>query len=560
MNTIKKIRIVLIILIILSFLLVIFNFYKPPEIKIKDNAEPSVNASMVIKKGEHNVYSKGEKFAHFSYLRATQKEKMLEIKKIKVDFLKNRGNLEADEAIYQKGVIFFNSKVKGFFPEKNATIYINPPSFLKDRSLQGEKGITFIFPDSKLEGTKFNFNIERSLLRISTKAIFNSKNLKILSFYNVSFLNNPSKYLFFKNALFNETTEGVKINSDLIRNIPQKKLVFFSGKSILFFKDMSLSFIHGKFLRKKNHSQFRIAGFFAVKSKDFTGKGKNILIAQNKGNADYMQTFFDSYVFSGINNVFDFEKHEIYGKNPYLYTKSESRIIKGDNYILKGKEKIEIINPVFRDRNAVLFSKNCLIKNHKTILFPKNVYGIFNDYELNGSSAIVTNDSKIIKNGKVKSILEADNSIEGRIIELNKEGDIHIRENVIASKKMRNGSLGKIFCEDMVVSENGKRAKVSGSVKIINDRFKAYPQSGVIFKSYAILFNCNFKIEKQYSGFAKLIVVNFKGRYSYLFYATVKDFKGNTLKGGKLTLDNVTDRIFIEKTKKKGRVEVKIKI
>ena len=559
MNKIKRIRIVLIILILFSLLLVVFNFYKPPEIQIRDNTQTPVNASMVIEKGEHDIYSKGEKFAHFSYARALQKDKTLEIKSISVDFLKNNGKLEADNAVFQKGIIFFNSKVKGFFPDKKATVLINPPSFLKDKNLQGEKGITFLFPDFKLEGTKFDFNIEESLLRIAYKAVFNSKNLNILSFYNVSYLGTNSKYLFFKNALLNEKKEDVTVNSDLIKNIPQKNLVLFSGKSFLSFKDMSLSFVQGEFLNKSNYLRFKVKGVFSFKSKDISGKGKNILIEKSKANADYIQTFFNSYIFSGVENTFDLKNSEISGKNPYIYSQSEGRIIKGDSYLVNGKKEIGIINPVFRDKNAVLFSKKCLIRNFKTVVFPDNVYGIFNEYELKGSSAILKGDSKTVKNVVVTSLSEGD-TIKGKTIELKQDGNIYIKGNVIASKKMRKENEGKIICEYMAVSENGKRADVSGNVSILNDKFKAYPQSGVIFKNYAILFNCNFKIEKRYSGFARLMVINFKGRYSYLFYATVKDFKGNTLKGGKLTLDNVTDRIFIEKTKKKGQVEVKIKI
>ncbi len=559
MNKIKKIRIVLIILILLSLALVFFNFYKPPEIKIKDIDKTPVNATMVIEKGEHDIYSQGKRFAHLTYLEAVQKDKTLEIKNIKVDFLKNNGKLEADYAVFQKGVILFNSKVKGFFPEKKAKILINPPSILKDKNLQGGKGITFVFPNFKLKGEKFNFNIGENLLRIGNKAVLNSKNIEIISLYNISFLENPSKYLFFKNAVFNEKKEGIKINSDLIKNIPQKKLVLFYGKSTLHRKNMFLSFVQARFLNKRNKSRFKVEGLFSFKSKDFSGVGRDILIERNKGNAHYIQTFFNSYIFSGIKNTFDFKKSEITGKNPYLYTRLESRIIKGDSYIVNNKNEIRIINPVFRDKNAVLFSKNCLIKDYKTVLFPDNVYGIFNQYELNGSSAVLTESSKVITNAVVTSLSDGD-SIKGKTVELKEDGSIYIKRDVIASKKMRKGDKGEILCEYMAILERGKRADVSGNVKITNDRFKAYPESGIFFKNYAILFNCDFKIEKKYSGFAKVLLINFKGRYSYLFYATVKDFKGNTLKGGKLTLDNVTDRIFIEKTKKKGRVEVKIKI
>ncbi len=558
MKKLRIIRAVLIILIVLFIVLAISNFYKPPEIKIKETSNASYDANMVIEKGEHDIFSKGEKFAHLSYKEAIQKEKKLEVKKVEVCFLKNKGELKADNAIFENSVLLFNSKVKGFFPEKKVKLSIEPPSFLKNKNLTGEKGIILNFPEFKLSGNNFVFDIENSFLKIREDAFFDSKDASISSVYNVSYFKDTPNCLFFKNAVFSLKREELKAKADLIKNLTEKKLVYFSGKSEIISENLTLFFNSGV-LKKQDTYRLEIKGGFSFKSADFKGKGYNCLFLGNRIDTDYIEFNYNQYSFSGIENTFKTEEKTISGKNPYLYSTVDNKKIKGKSYTLKNSD-LFVENPVFKDKSIVLFSSNCILKKNRDVVFPDAVYGILNKYRFSGSSAVIKKNSKVINSGEVVSLADENDLIKGKVMELDLNGNIMVKDNVLATKKMREGKSGSIFCNFMRITDRGERLFLKDNVSILSQTLRAYPESAIVFKNYAILFNCNFKIEGRYSGFSRVIVILFKERYSYLFFAKVQDANGNTLVGDKLTLDNVTDRIFIEKTKKKGQVEVKIKI
>ncbi len=559
MNKLKYFRVILIVLIFFLIVLAAINFYKPPEIKIKDNVSAPVDASMVIEKGEHDIFSQEELIAHLSYSKAVQKEKSLEIKGVKVEFKKNAGKLYADEAIFRESTIYFKSKVRGFFPEKNMEIFIEPPSFFRRNLLVGKSDVLLKFPDYKLSGKKFFFEIEKSLAVFKDKSFFAAKNINIVSKFNTSYLNPSVELIFFKNAEFYNKKDKVKVVSDLIKNLPEKAVVFFEGKSVIFAPEFILAFNGGDLKRVNGKYLFNIKNGFNFKTNDLSGVGSNCRLMDNKIEIKYLKTGYENYVFSGVNNIFKISDKKLSGENPYIYFIDSYRKISGRVYNFANNE-LKIIDPFLKDEDILLVSSICVLKKNKEILFPESINGIFKQYSVEGTSArIIRNGAAYIYQGNIVSLRE-NNTIKGDLIELRSDKDLIIRKNVYAKILMQKSKYGEIFCNYMKINSNERKIYLNDKVSIVNKDFKAFPDKAIVFENFAILFNCNFNSADKYSGFAKIILINFNQRYSYLFWAEVKDGQGNTLKGDKLTLDNLTDRIFVEKTEKKSQVEVKIKI
>ncbi len=559
MKKLKIIRIVLIILIFLSVFAVILNFYKPPKIKIQDDTKPPADASMLIENGKHELFSSGKRFARFTYKQAVQKKKVLAIEGVQVFFYSNKGQLNAPSASFKEGIIYFDSEVKGFLPEKKATILVLPPSRLKDKRLFGDNGITINLPEFSIKGTRFVFNIGENLLTLKKDSKLFSQSFNLTSYYNTSFLKEIGEYYFFKNVVLFEKKDKISVYSDTVKIVGSGEKMYFGGRSILKGANVVLFFNDGILQKQKQGYMLKVTGRFRFNSQGLTGQGDNATVSLDRVKTDYLRCNYSSYVFSGVNNIMREDKNSVKGDNPYLYSKIGFKTIKGDSYLLEGGE-LKVFNPVLKDKGFFLVSSNCLIDEKSEIKFPFPVYGVYNDYKFTGSSAYLNRRIKVIKNGKIVSLTDESDNIHGNVIELTPVGKIVIKGNVSAEKKMRKGALGNMYCDYMEVTHKIKRAYMEGKVKIFNGNLKAYPMKAVTYKNFSLLFDCNFTVEGKFSGFARVIVVNFNSRYSYLFFAKVKDVKGNTLQGDKLTLDNVTDRIFIEKTKQTGQVEVKIKI
>ncbi|BBB32302.1 hypothetical protein TTHT_0733 [Thermotomaculum hydrothermale] len=539
--------------------MVVFNFYKPAKIEIKDNTKTPVDASMVIENGEHDIYSNGEKFAHLSYLKAIQKKQTLELEKIDINFLKNNGTLNSKKAVFKEGIVSFLSEVNGFFPEKKVKVLIDPPCLLKNKKIFGENTINLSFPTFKLSGKKFVFDINNSFLKLKSKTELLSEDIKINSDYGVSDFKEKIKSFFLYNASLFEKKNKIKVKADLIKHLVDFNKMFFFGKCLVKTGEISLFFNEGYMNYESKNSSIVIRGLFNFVSNDFSGKGSDGYFHNGYFQTRYIQTVFNSYVFSGVNNLFEQKNSLVYGYNPYLYSLKTDRKIKGESYTLKNKE-LRILNPVLKDRDILLLSSLCIVNNKQEAFFPEKVYGIFDQYEFKGNSAVFKKDKSTVVKGEVISLQKQNDRIKGDLISFYSNNNMRIENNVVATKEMRNETIGKLLSNYMEIVNSGEKVYIKDNVRIINEKLFAKPETAIIFKNYAIFFNCNFKVEGSYSGFARIIVLNFKSRYSYLFYSNVKDKNGNTLKGDKLTLDNVTDKIFIEKTNKKSQVEVKIKI
>ena len=557
MKKIKIVRFFLIFLILLVVLLAFFNFSPSEKIVVEDK-KTDINASMVIENGIHEIYSNGEKFARISYKEAVQKKDVLRLSDINVKIFKNNGELSSKHAEFKDNILEFQEEIKGFLPEKEIKVIISPPAFLKDKILRGEKKILLSFPKFSLSGENFAFKIEESSLYLASKSKLLSKDFQINSVFNVSKFKKDGVFMFIKDTSI--ITNEIKIKSDIAVYLEQKQKILLRGNCLAGKREAKIYFSEGEIIREEEENYaLKIPARFFFKTSNLKGEGFNLTFNSKGFNAGYLKSEVNGFILSGINNSYENATLLLKGLNPYLVSLFPKRTITGKKYELKDKV-LKIFSPLYRDKDTLLVSSYCELKENSVAVFPDKVFGIFQSYSFKASSAYIGKEKKVVKNGEINSLDNSNDKLKGETIEFFPDKTVKIKGSAFVSREMKRGNTTTVFSDTITVKDNGNKMELYGKIKIFGGNFKAFPKSAIVFKRYAVLFNCNFEMEGKYTGFARVMVVNFSGRYSYLFFATVKGTDGSTLKGDKLTLDNLTDRIFIEKTQEKGQAEVKIKL
>ncbi len=556
MKKLKIIRIILILLLILSVFLIYFNFSSPEKIEINDN-QTTLDASMLIENGESEVYSNDKKIAILKYLSAINRNNTFYLKKVELLMTESGDRLFSDSAIFKKGVVYFNEDLNGFLNTHQASISVKTPSEFENGVLKGRSEISVKFSGAIFSGNDYIFNFQKNYLILKRKPFLISGEQKILSHSGISLFSRNVLFVFWGDAKLRlEKSDGI-LSGDVIRYKMGKRDISISGKCRMVRKDLAIKFTSGSLSKNREGFYLKIRNLFDFLSQDAKGFGNGLKVYNKKIFAQYINCKLKFGVLTGINNIFKSSLSTIEGENPYIVTYKKG-IIKGKTYnMLQGELKIS--DPVYRDDAMFVISHTCLMKQNGEIIFPEKISGVYLNYSFYGSRGNLMKKRFLLYNGKIISI-------DGRYEELKalkmefKNGKVFLSGRVFLNSKVSLNNFLQLKCDRMLFFPEQQETIVNGNIIFEKGGIVAKPEHALIFKTFAILFNNHFKVEGMYNGFAKITLINFNARYSYLFNSFVKDVKGNALKGQKLTYDNQTDKIFVEKASGKSQVEVEINL
>ncbi len=560
MKHLKLLRYTILFLIALSIFFVFFNFKKQPSIELPEENTQSFQAQTVIENGENVLYSHNEEVAKLFYKRAVQKDKRLLMSQVKIKW-KTGAEISTEKAEYFKSEVLFKTETKGIIPEENLSVVFQPKSFFKDNVLKGSNAVFCFFENGKLTGKNYKFDFSNDTLFANENVNFLSENISLLSRKTLIDFKNRI-FRFFLGVGFAIKGGTLRGQCDYVNYLPDKSLFSLFGRCVLKTDGGIFFFNQGKITFSENGEMLKCDGLFDFSSEKYVGKGTGLELSGKKGFCRYFETEYLSFHLSAVNCEFEKSKSEIKltGEFPYIFNKVDGRVLKGEKIILENGE-LKVVSPVFKDTGMFAVSDICLLsgENGDTLFFPNEVSGGFEQFAFKGEKAEVGKNKTFIYNAYVNELENPKNFFKANKVELNQDflkGKGKVEFNIENAK----GKGYTVHSESVVYNFFENSATLEQKVTMQSDKIKIFPKKALVFGKFAILFQCKFNVESSYSGTAQIAVINFDRRYSYLYNARVKDYSGNVLKGGKLTLDNQTDRIFVEKAENSKQVEVKIKL